>query len=268
MKIESQLGTPCNAGLYKQPQGLEQKQELCNGEWVTDTGFTGGWTNRAFSLLQWKRSESRIRFDLIHWAMPQWWCHWGKMIQRQLSPTIGPSDLQVQESSVLDQTCLSSLPKHRENENMKLLANKAFERAFQWPYGLWDTKSQKRAVAFFFFFFLLFLSFWRLNFLFCFPLIIFQGFVFTHQNDRKFSVCVSFKFGLNLIFRIRHLFFRLPPWQPSPAFLYIVIQRPLSSWPLYHNLVHPSQRTLLMTEARRCRSPWPGDFQGVIKRRK
>ena len=120
----------------------------------------------------------------------------------------------------------------------------------------------------FFFFFLVFFSFWRLNFLFCFPLIIFQGFVFTHQNDRKFSVCVSFKFGLNLIFRIRHLFFRLPPWQPSPAFLYIVIQRPLSSWPLYHNLVHPSQRTLLMTEARRCRSPWPGDFQGVIKRRK
>ena len=42
MKIESQLGTSCNAGLYKQPQGLEQKQELCNGEWVTDTGLTGG----------------------------------------------------------------------------------------------------------------------------------------------------------------------------------------------------------------------------------
>ena len=55
------------------------------------------------------------------------------MIQRQivLSPTTGPNDLQVQESSVLDQTCLNSLPKYRENENMKLLASKAFERPFQ-----------------------------------------------------------------------------------------------------------------------------------------
>lgn len=77
---------------------------------------------------------------------------------------------------------------------------------------------------------------------------IFQGFVFTHQNDRKFSVCVSFKFGLNLIFRIRRLFFRLPPWQPSPEFLYIVIQYPLSPWPLYHNLVHTGQGAPLMIE--------------------
>ena len=104
---------------------------------------------------------------------------------------------------------------------------------------------------FFFFFFAVFLSCWRLNFLFCFvlfSLIIFQGFVFAHQNDRKFSVCVSFKFGLNLIFRIRRLFFRWPPWQRSSEFLYIVIQHPLSPWPLYHNRVHPGQRTLLMRE--------------------
>lgn len=42
LKIESQLGTSCNAGSHKQPQGPEQKQWLWNREWVTDTGFLGG----------------------------------------------------------------------------------------------------------------------------------------------------------------------------------------------------------------------------------
>lgn len=103
-------------------------------------------------------------------------------------------------------------------------------------------------------FFAVFLSFWRQIFLFGFvfiliySMIIFQGFVFTHQNDRKFSVCVSFKFGLSLIFRIRRVFSHSLPWRPSQEFLYIVIQRPLSPWPLYHNLVHPGQRTPLMIE--------------------
>lgn len=139
--------------------------------------------------------------------------------------------------------------KYRESEDMKLHDT-----------GLWETLSMnlkydrtlisKREACPFF---AVFLSFWRL--IFClvlvfssYSLIIFQGFVFTHHNDRKFLVCVSFKLGLSLIFRIRRLFSHLLPWQPSPEFLYIVIQCPLSPWPLYHNLVHPGQRTPLMIE--------------------
>lgn len=85
-------------------------------------------------------------------------------------------------------------------------------------------------------------------FILIYSMIMFQGFVFIRQNDRKFSVCVSFKFGLSRIFGIRRLFSYLLPWLPSPEFLYIVIQCPLSPWPLCHNLVRSGQRTPLVIE--------------------
>lgn len=133
------------------------------------------------------------------WIKDSFWFGWvdgdatvEKMIQRQivLSPTIGPNDLQVQESSVLDQTCLNSLPKYRENENMKLLANKAFERPFQWPYGLWDTKSQKGTVALIFFFFkYCFCHFEDLTFCFVFPDHISRFCFYSSEWQEVFSVC-------------------------------------------------------------------------------
>lgn len=110
--------------------------------------------------------------------------------------------------------------------------------------------SKREVCPFFCCVFVVLKTFFLFGFVFSliYSMIIFQGFVFTRQNDRKFSECVSFKFGLSRIFRIRRLFSYLLPWQPSPEFLYIVIQCPLSPWPLYHNLVHPGQRTPLVIE--------------------
>lgn len=133
---------------------------------------------------------------------------------------------------------------------MKLHAKQTFERPLQWTYGGWDSNLKKRSLPIFLLCFCHFEDIFLFGFVFSliYSMIIFQGFVFTRQNDRKFSVCVSFKFGLSRIFRIRRLFSYLLPWQPSPEFLYIVIQCPLSPWPLYHNLVHPGQRTPLVIE--------------------
>lgn len=132
-----------------------------------------------------------------------------------LSPNIGPSGLQVQES-FLSQMRVAWIPsKYKESENMKLQAkqNRPLRDAFNEFKNNGTLISKREAYPFFCCVFVIS----KTNFLFGFvfiliySLIIFQGFVFTHQNDRKFSVCVSFKFGLSLIFRIRRLFSHLLP---------------------------------------------------------
>lgn len=130
------------------------------------------------------------------------------------------------------------------------MQNRPLRDPYNEPYGGWDSNPKKRSLPIFLLCFCDFEDIFLFGFVFSliYSMIIFQGFVFTRQNDRKFSVCVSFKFGLSRIFRIRRLFSYLLPWQPSPEFLYIVIQCPLSPWPLYHNLVHPGQRTPLVIE--------------------
>lgn len=130
------------------------------------------------------------------------------------------------------------------------MQNRPLRDPYNEPYGGWDSNPKKRSLPIFLLCFCRFEDIFLFGFVFSliYSMIIFQGFVFTRQNDRKFSVCVSFKFGLSRIFRIRRLFSYLLPWQPSPEFLYIVIQCPLSPWPLYHNLVHPGQRTPLVIE--------------------